>query len=292
MQEDYLRICAKVDLDAVRENVENMRANLAPGTRMMAVVKTDGYGHGAVPLARELEPLDFLFGFAVATAGEALELRRAGIRKPVLVLGYTFPESYKRLIEEEVRFTVFLPQTLKELAQAARELAAAQKAGERQRQAYIHIKVDTGMNRIGVKPDEEGFRLVRKALDIPEIRVEGIFTHFARADEKDKGPALHQFTTAQTAPGSWRCRRRAWIWSGPGLRCTGCGRRMRSEGILFPFGRSSPSTAISYILRRSRRERRSATGEPSPHLPKCGLPPFPQATGTAIPGRFPAGDMF
>ena len=194
MQEDYLRICAKVDLDAVRENVENMRANLAPGTRMMAVVKTDGYGHGAVPLARELEPLDFLFGFAVATAGEALELRRAGIRKPVLVLGYTFPESYKRLIEEEVRFTVFLPQTLKELAQAARELAAAQKAGERQRQAYIHIKVDTGMNRIGVKPDEEGFRLVRKALDIPEIRVEGIFTHFARADEKDKGPALHQFT--------------------------------------------------------------------------------------------------
>lgn len=197
MQEDYLRICAKVDLDAVRENVENMRANLAPGTRMMAVVKTDGYGHGAVPLARELEPLDFLFGFAVATAGEALELRRAGIRKPVLVLGYTFPESYKRLIEEEVRFTVFLPQTLKELAQAARELAAAQKAGERQRQAYIHIKVDTGMNRIGVKPDEEGFRLVRKALDIPEIRVEGIFTHFARADEKDKGPALHQFALFQ-----------------------------------------------------------------------------------------------
>ena len=79
MQEDYLRICAKVDLDAARENMENMKANLAPRTRIMAVVKTDGYGHGAVPLARELEPLDYLFGFAVATAGEALALRRAGI---------------------------------------------------------------------------------------------------------------------------------------------------------------------------------------------------------------------
>ena len=122
MQEDYLRICAKVDLDAVRENVENMRANLAPGTRMMAVVKTDGYGHGAVPLARELEPLDFLFGFAVATAGEALELRRAGIRKPVLVLGYTFPESYKRS-------TLFCRRPLKSLRRRHGSLPPRKKRG-------------------------------------------------------------------------------------------------------------------------------------------------------------------
>ena len=214
MQEDYLRICAKVDLDAARENMENMKANLAPRTRIMAVVKTDGYGHGAVPLARELEPLDYLFGFAVATAGEALALRRAGIRKPVLVLGYTFPESYRRLIEEEVRFTVFLPQTLKELAGAVKELAAAGKAGERQKRAHIHIKVDTGMNRIGVKPDEEGFSLVRKALDIPEIRVvvsSPFFRNLRSGSGRIWGTGF-RCAIAQTAPVSWRCRRRAWTW--------------------------------------------------------------------------------
>ena len=87
----YLRGYAEVDLDAVVYNMKNMKQNIAPKTKMIGVIKTDGYGHGSIPIARELEKLDFMFGFAVATAEEAHNLRKAGITKPILVLGYTFP---------------------------------------------------------------------------------------------------------------------------------------------------------------------------------------------------------
>lgn len=130
MREDYQRIHARVSLDAILENMESMKANIAPGTGIMAVIKTDGYGHGAVPIARALEPLDYCQGFAVATAEEAFILRRAGIRKPVLVLGFTFPYSYRRMIREEIRMTVFLPETLSELSGTVRELGA-QGTGKR-----------------------------------------------------------------------------------------------------------------------------------------------------------------
>ena len=91
MIEEYQRVWAEIDLDAVRSNMDNMKANISPHTKMIGVIKTDGYGHGAVPIAKELEDLDYLFGFATATAEEAFTLRRAGIRKPLLCLGYTFP---------------------------------------------------------------------------------------------------------------------------------------------------------------------------------------------------------
>ena len=93
MREDYQRVYAEVRLDAVISNMDNMKANIAPKTKMIAVIKTDGYGHGAIPIARELEGLDYLFGFAVATAEEALILRHVGIKKPILILGYT-PVKY------------------------------------------------------------------------------------------------------------------------------------------------------------------------------------------------------
>ena len=91
------RVYAEIDLDAIRYNMENMKKNIASKTEMIAVIKTDGYGHGAVPIARELEPLAFLHGFAVATAEEACLLKDAGISKPILILGYTFPYSYEKL---------------------------------------------------------------------------------------------------------------------------------------------------------------------------------------------------
>lgn len=188
MREDYQRIYARVSLDAILENMEHMKANLLPGTRMLGVIKTDGYGHGAVPIARELELLDYCFGFAVATAEEAFILRRAGIRKPILVLGFTFPYSYRRLIREEIRMTVFLPETLSELSEAVRELSAQGT----EKKAKVHIKVDTGMNRIGIRPDGEGLSFVKEALCAEGIQVEGIFTHFARADERDKTAARRQ----------------------------------------------------------------------------------------------------
>ena len=182
------RVYAEIDLDAIRNNMENMKRNIAPQTKMIAVVKTDGYGHGAAPIARELEPLPFLYGFAVATAEEACLLKDAGIAKPILILGYTFPYSYEKLIQEEVRMAVFRSDTLKELSNAAARL---EKKGIHKK-VKVHIKVDTGMSRIGVRADEEGLSFVESAFETDRIEVEGIFTHFARADESDKSAAEGQ----------------------------------------------------------------------------------------------------
>lgn len=185
MREEFQRIYAEVNLDAIRKNVEQMDQNLRPGTRIMCVVKADGYGHGALPIAAELEGMDCVSGFAVATAEEALTLRHGGIEKPVLILGYTFPYSYEKLISEEVRMTVFRYDTLLELSEVSRRVGKA---------ARIHIKVDTGMSRIGIAPDLEGLDFVKKALETEGIEVEGIFTHFARADESDKSAARKQLS--------------------------------------------------------------------------------------------------
>ena len=118
MREDYQRVYAKVDLDAVRQNVIHIKQNLPEHTKVIGVIKTDGYGHGAIPIAKELEPLEGVFGFAVATAEGALILRKAGIKKPILILGYTFPYSYKKLIEEQVRMVVFREDTLADISAA------------------------------------------------------------------------------------------------------------------------------------------------------------------------------
>ena len=188
MREDYKRVFATVDLDAIRENMDAMKAGLSDGTKMLGVIKTDGYGHGAVPIAQELEPLANMHGFAVATVEEALVLRRAGIKKPILILGYAFPYSYKELILQDVRLTVFRRDTLKQLADVVKELQ-----GEgRERKAKVHIKVDTGMSRIGVSPDEEGLSFVEEVFGTEGIEVEGIFTHLATADEADKTNAYGQ----------------------------------------------------------------------------------------------------
>ena len=189
MKEEYQRVYACVDLDAVRENAAHMKENLPGETKLIGVIKTDGYGHGAIPIARELESVDDVFGFAVATAEEALILRKAGIRKPILILGYTFPYSYQKLIAQNVRMVVFREDSLAEIKAAVREL---QKKNSDVR-AKVHIKVDTGMSRIGIRPDDAGLEFVRKLLKTEEIEIEGIMTHFARADEIDKSAALMQY---------------------------------------------------------------------------------------------------
>ncbi len=171
------RICAKIDLSAVSFNMESMHRNLKPGTGMIAVVKTDGYGHGASAIAQKVEPLPYLWGFAVATFEEAEELRRDGIHKPILILGYVFPYCYGKLAQLQIRPAVFREDMLEQLAQAA------DKAGEPVR---IHAAVDTGMSRIGITPDDRGLSFIRRALELQEkgsICLEGIFTHFSRADE-------------------------------------------------------------------------------------------------------------
>ena len=189
MREDYQRVYAKVDLDAVRQNVIHIKQNLPEHTKVIGVIKTDGYGHGAIPIAKELEPLEGVFGFAVATAEEALILRKAGIKKPILILGYTFPYSYKKLIEEQVRMVVFREDTLADISAAVMEL----RKKDSSICAKVHIKVDTGMSRIGIRPDETGLDFVKKLLNTEGIEAEGILTHFARADETDKTSAIRQY---------------------------------------------------------------------------------------------------
>ena len=186
--ESYQRVWAEVDLDAIRENMVHMKENIAENTKILAVIKTDGYGHGGVPIAKMLEQLDFMFGYAAATYEEAHVLREAGVKKPILILGYTFPYCYEELIREEIRPAVYRRDTAEELA------AAAAKVGKK---AKVHIKVDTGMGRIGITPDEEGLEFVRFLIEHPELEVEGIFTHFAKSDEADKTSANHQLELFQ-----------------------------------------------------------------------------------------------
>lgn len=185
MLEEYRRVYAAVDLSAIRYNMEQMHENLAPGTGMMGVIKTDGYGHGAVPVGRELETIDYVSGYAVATAEEAFALRQAGLKKPILILGYTFPYCYEKLIAGDIRPAVFREDSLEALNACAKKLG---------RKAKVHVKVDTGMSRIGIRPDREGLFLLQKACALSHIEIEGIFTHFARADEQDKTAAREQLT--------------------------------------------------------------------------------------------------
>lgn len=184
MLEQYQRVYATVDLDAICSNMEEMKKNISPDTKIMGVLKADGYGHGAVPIGKELEKLDYVFGYATATPEEAMILRTAGLKKPILILGYTFPYSYEEMIRNEIRITVFCEDTLEAISECAQKLGI---------KAKIHIKVDTGMARIGIFPDDAGFAFVKRALSCDMVEVEGIFTHFAKADETDKTYTKMQF---------------------------------------------------------------------------------------------------
>lgn len=181
--EQFPRVYARVDLDAILENMDQMRANLHPGTKMMAVVKTDGYGHGSVPIATLLQEKEYMAGFGVATVEEAVELRDAGIHLPILILGYAFPNCFDILAEKEIRPALFREDNLEPLQKAAKRCGKTIKA---------HIKVDTGMSRIGIRPDDSGVSFIKKVMETDGIDIEGIFTHFARADEADKTSAHAQ----------------------------------------------------------------------------------------------------
>jgi len=188
-EQEYQRVYAQIDLDAIVQNLYHMQKTLKQDTQIIAVIKADGYGHGSVPIARHIEGLSAVSAFAVATAEEAHILRKAGIQKPVLILGYTFPYCYKMLAEEEIRPTVFREDSLADLEQAAVCTGKNIK---------VHIKVDTGMSRVGIRPDDSGIQFIQRLMDSPYIEIEGIFTHFAKADETDKGPARKQLTLFQT----------------------------------------------------------------------------------------------
>ncbi len=175
------RVAAYINLEAIRENLDRMKAKLPVGTEIAAVVKADAYGHGAVAVAQAVE--DRVSFFAVATADEALDLRRAGIHKPILILGYTHSSYYEELIRQDIRPCVYSYAMAETMSQVAVRLGQLMK---------VHIKVDTGMGRLGFLVNEGEMEEAARAATLPGITAEGLFTHFATADEENKDMTWEQ----------------------------------------------------------------------------------------------------
>lgn len=162
----------KIDLDAIADNFRAIREKA--GVPVMAVVKADAYGHGAVPVARLLEEECAFFG--VATVAEALELRHAGLSKPILILGHTPANAFPVVIKEQIRPAVFCWEDAIALS------AEATKQGVT---APFHFAVDTGMSRIGFQITKESADLCARIAALPGLEAEGLFSHFATADCAD-----------------------------------------------------------------------------------------------------------
>lgn len=175
-------VWAEVDLSAIAHNVQVTRKVLKPGTKICAVVKADAYGHGAVPVATAALAAGVNY-LAVSMTQEALELREAGIMAPILILGTMTEEHEKALVDYNITQTVY------DLA-VAQELSAA--ALQENKVAKVHLAVDTGMNRIGCRP-EEAADLAEAISKLPHVELEGMFSHFASADKMDKSFAESQY---------------------------------------------------------------------------------------------------
>lgn len=187
----YGRTWAEIDLDALSVNYQAIRARLQPGTKLCCVVKADAYGHGAICLATALQALgaDFL---AVSNIDEALQLRGAGIHIPLLILGYTPVDACGLLSAQDIAQCVYSTEYGKALSQAAAREGC---------DIAIHIKIDTGMNRLGLscqRPEDCSITAaaVNEICKLPNLVSEGIFTHFSVSDEGDQGTAytLQQFS--------------------------------------------------------------------------------------------------
>ncbi|MBQ6843642.1 MAG: alanine racemase [Agathobacter sp.] len=177
------RVYAGINLSAVLHNLEEMHKNIDKHTKIVAVIKTDGYGHGALPIAQAIEHVDYLWGYAVATVDEAMMLIDDGRKKPILVLGVSFPEHFDAIIRNDIRACVCDFETAKKLS----DIAVAKN-----KNCHIHIKIDTGMSRIGFQVSEDTADIISQISELPNINIEGIFTHFANADEIDKTPTFAQ----------------------------------------------------------------------------------------------------
>lgn len=181
------RTWATVDLSAARDNIKKIRNIVGSDCAIMSVVKADGYGHGAVEISKAIdENTDF---FAVSNIDEAIQIRNGGINKPILILGYTPPRSMDLIAEHDVTQTVFSYEYGKMLAEAAESL---------NKKIKVHIKIDTGMNRLGfsVQNEEEKKASIVKIKELSKERLlefEGIFTHFAVADEPEDPFTKTQF---------------------------------------------------------------------------------------------------
>ncbi len=203
-------VWAEINLSALAHNARAVKNILQPGTEIMAVVKANAYGHGAGPVARTLLANGVTW-LGVATLDEALKLRQEGITAPVLVLGYTAAEDARQEVGADISQTVFT------LEQAQLLSEAASTAGAR---ARLHVKIDTGMGRLGLLP-EEAVMLIKAINELPAVRLEGCFTHFAVADIVDKNYTQRQLMLFK------------WLLS-----------KLKEEGIIFPWLHAANSGAI------------------------------------------------
>ena len=169
---EFSNTYAKIDLDAIRENFRAICQRA--GAPVMAVVKADAYGHGAVRVAHVLEEECAFFG--VSSVAEAVELRQAGIVKPILILGHVHPATFPAVVLHDIRVPLFCYEDAQ---------ALSREAVKQDKIARFHFAVDTGMSRIGFQATQESADMCQAIAQLPNLKAEGLFSHFATADETD-----------------------------------------------------------------------------------------------------------
>lgn len=173
----------QVHLDAIRHNLAGIREAVGPDVAVLMAVKANAYGHGAVAVARDVEAAGLVDRFGVATVPEGIELRDAGVRLPILKLSHAFPEEIDAALAHDLELAVVGPESIDEVADAARARGVV---------APVHLKIDTGMGRIGATP-AEAVDLAARIEDSPHLHLLGAFTHFPASD----APAQDAFTESQ-----------------------------------------------------------------------------------------------
>lgn len=180
---EYQRVIAEINLDNIANNVKVVKERLNENTKLLAVVKADAYGHGAVEVSKVAlyNGADWL---GVAICDEGVQLRKNNIFVPILLLGYTPDAKIDEVIINELTQTVFSLDMAKKLSDAAIKL---------NKTANIHIKIDTGMGRIGFLPNEKTIKTIAEISKLPNLKITGMYTHFATADEADKTFTYKQY---------------------------------------------------------------------------------------------------
>lgn len=178
----YDRTYVEIDLNAIRHNISEEKKFVGKDVKIMAIIKADAYGHGDCEVAEVLR--DLVDAYGVAIPEEALRLRERGVRKMILILGYTGSDWFEEIIENDVSQTVYNYEMARKLSDVACRM---------EKKARIHIKIDTGMSRIGFMPVKDNIDVIHSISELPGLEIEGIFTHFARADEKTPDAAREPF---------------------------------------------------------------------------------------------------
>ncbi len=177
------RAYAAIDLDALHYNLHTIADNLSPDTKICAVIKADAYGHGIHEIGKELQESSHVSYFATATIDEANALRSCGVTKPIIILGACFASRVKETVEKEYRSHIFTYESAK---------ALSDEAVLQGKKAYIHIGLDTGMNRLGYVASDDIIPEIEKIVALPNLEVEGLFTHLAKADMADQNFTYEQ----------------------------------------------------------------------------------------------------